>query len=59
MLGPLNNRQQYIRCNGQFLAFLFNKSGIPRGSILRPLIFLIYVHDLSIATVNPSFAVDK
>ena len=43
----LDARKQRVVLNGQYSSSASIKAGVPQGSILRPLFFLIFINDLS------------
>ena len=48
----LTNRKQYVNINGTSSGQLPITCGVPQGSILGPLLFLIYVNDLANVSKN-------
>ena len=45
----LSNRRQYVTINGFKSDVAIMKYGVPQGSVLGPLLFIIYINDLNIA----------
>ena len=42
----LNNRRQYVSINGTNSTCLNITCGVPQGSILRPILFILYINDV-------------
>ena len=56
-IGSLANRKQYVHNNGVNSEFLPIKCEVPQGSILEPLLFIVYIKDSKFIEANKVYNV--